>query len=167
MADFIAIEEINNHIDNAVNMNNANTYAYEARTNANTCNQILSNIYYTNGDAKKSLHLHIIDQDLRSLNTNPFQLTNIYLYGLSFASADDNKWNLYIDDTKIPGIGRVLSMRAGVLQLVGNLGNLQSMENTVKQGWTTSFKIPVANLYINSTSTGWLHNVCIMYSVYE
>lgn len=166
MADFIAIEEINNHIDNAVNMNNANTYAYEARTNANTCNQILSNIYYTNGDAKKNLHLHITNQDLNSLDTNPFQLTNIYLYGLSVGSVN-NKWNLYIDDTKIPGTGQVLSMRAGVLELSGNRANLQSMELGVKQGWTTSFKIPVANLYINSTGRSSLRGVCIIYSVYE
>lgn len=166
MADFIAIEEINNHIDNAVNMNNANTYAYEARTNANTCNQILSNIYYTNGDAKKSLHLHIINQNLNFLNTNPFQLTNIYLYGLSAASAN-GEWDLYINDTKIPGTGGVLSMRAGALELTGYRTNLQSMENAVKQGWTTSFKIPVANLYINSTGRTSLRDVNIIYSVYE
>jgi hypothetical protein len=68
MADFIAIEEINNHIDNAVNASNANTsayyanqrayyanqHAYNSNTNASKCNQILSNVYYTNGDTKKS-----------------------------------------------------------------------------------------------------------------
>lgn len=38
MADFIAIEEINNHIDNAVNMNNANTHAYNANIYAKNAN---------------------------------------------------------------------------------------------------------------------------------
>ena len=186
MADFIAIEEINNHIDNAVNANNANTsayyanqrayyanqHAYNSNTNASKCNQILSNIYYTNGDTKKSWHLYIINQNLGSLNTTPFQLTNIYLYGLSVGTwgSSSGRWNLYINDTNIIGAGSnnvVLGMRGGNLQFGANRANVQTMTNWISQGWTVSFKIPVANLYINASCAFSLTNVYIMYSVYE
>lgn len=170
------IEEINNHIDNSTteiisNINNANTYAYNAnknsysanqyaynsntyaygaRTNANACNQILSNIYYTNGDTKKSWHLYSISCGPLNLQNVNGILHTIYFY---------NSCASYICNVTIDNVSFTMNKAYPIAAIIP--GSLRGTDNANAANGSILLNLPFTNLSSNRDVS-----YCL-YSLYE
>ena len=131
-------------------MNYANQHAYNSNTNASKCNQILSNIYYTNGDTKKSWHLY-------SISCGPLNLQNVN--GILHTVYFYNTCSSYVCNVTIDNVSFTMNKSQPTAAIMP--GILRGIDNANVTNGSILLNLPFTNLSSNRDVT-----YCL-YSLYE